>query len=64
MTKLQKYQDDLTSIQKKISNLQNLEFNLQQKIQKLEKFPELNTEFVSKKKKNSSDEQSSSEEES
>lgn len=50
MLKLEKYLTDLEAIQNKIRNLQNLEFNLKQKIEKLEKFPELNTEFKIKKK--------------
>lgn len=49
MTKLEQYVAQLDGIQLKIENLQKLEFSLTQKIEKLRKFPELNTE-ISKKK--------------
>lgn len=45
MDKLTNYKAQLVGIQKKICNLQKIEFSLQQKIEKLEKYPEYNTEL-------------------
>lgn len=50
MLKSEKYKQDLDDINRKIKNLETLKFNLEQKIQKLEKFPELDSELQPKKK--------------
>lgn len=45
MLKSKKYEADLVNIQRKIKNLQEMEFNLQQKIEKLKRFPHLDSEL-------------------
>lgn len=51
MLKSEKYKQDLEDITRKIKNLETLKFNLEQKLQKLEKFPEFDSELQPKKKK-------------
>jgi uncharacterized protein (DUF342 family) len=46
MTRKEQYQDQLSKIEKKIQNLEELKFTLQQKIAFYEKFPEKDKELI------------------
>jgi hypothetical protein len=49
MTKKEQYQNQLLKIEKKIQNLEELRFSLEQKIAFYEKFPERDKVITSKK---------------